>query len=459
MSTDSIAYFIIILATFILCCFSHLKYRSWFLISFSLLFLGVVNPKTSLIFLTIGLINYLCIKKFNKSNFTSHILVIFNISCLSLIKYIAPHTGWFIGSNYVLPIGISIFIFQQISFIVDVKHIDTKKLIFSDYLTYSFFLGNLTTGPILKFSSFIEQQKSILIFSKRGIELGIIYICAGLFKKMVVADSLSTFTSFLFKKEIYGSMNLIIPFLFNKYEVYANFSGFTDIAIGIGLIFGIELPQNFNRPFAVSSIVEFWKRWHMSLTAWIREYVFYPLTTSRFNFFGPYPIMAVTFLVFAIWHDLKITHITYGFIQVLLVYLSIRFAIVNTLINSSSPPVRYFFKMIKCLWFYVVLISIPGILFRAESMSQFNRIMWNLTNTPIQSSGYFILHSYGSIPLSLATIIIMEIYEKYLRAEKIHSMITSKNIWIKSVLLLVFFILLMLLKHNYSDTNFIYSNY
>ncbi len=459
MSTDSIAYFIIILATFILCCFSHLKYRSWFLISFSILFLGITNPKTSLIFIAIGLTNYLCVKHFNKFNLASHALVIFNIFCLSLIKYIAPHTEWFTGTSYILPVGISIFIFQQISFIIDMKHIDTKKLVFSDYLTYSFFIGNLATGPILKFTNFIEQQKSILVFSKKGIELGIIFICAGLFKKMAVADNLSSFTAFLFKEKTLYSMNLIIPFLFNKYEIYANFSGFTDIAIGIGLIFGIELPQNFNRPFAVSSIVEFWKRWHMSLTAWIREYVFYPLTTSRFNLFGPYPIMAVTFLVFAIWHDLKITHILYGLIQVMLVYLSIKFAVVNSLINSSSPLIKYFLKTIKWAWFYVVLISIPGILFRAESMSQFNNIMWNLTNTPLETSRYFILHSYGSMPLCIATICIMEIYEKYFQADKIHNIVASKNIWIKSLMLLAFFILLMLLKHNYSDTNFIYSNY
>lgn len=456
MSTDSILFFIAVFCTYILCWFSRIKYRLWIISALSILFIIFINPKTSIIFFALAVCNFNFVKRF-KSTFFSTALVIINIAFLITLKYLPTHSIYFFESNHLVPIGFSIFIFQQISFIVDAKHLDVKNLTFFEYIFYSIFFGNITTGPINQFSFFQDQKERILLFTKSGIDLGVIYICTGLFKKLVVADNVSQLTVFLFDGKLYES-NLIIPFVFSKYEIYANFSGYSDIAIGLCSLFGFTVPKNFNRPFATTSIIEFWKRWHMSLTAWIRQYVFYPLTISKLNRFGPYPIMAITFIIFALWHDITWIYITYGLIQVILIFLSYKLGFIKSLIDNAGifKPVV---TLIKWLWFYLILISVPGILFRSESFTQFFKILQNLVSTPLSTANYFVMHAMSSIYTCIMVIILMEILDRYFPQEKILKVLSHKKIFFKSFVFLLLIVTIALLRQNIASSNFIYSNY
>lgn len=421
--------------------------RRWLIIaSLSIVYIISLNQWVGFFFILLAILNYTVTTLFRERNWPGPALITINLLFLIYYKYLLPIQN----ESYLLPIGISIFVFQQLSFLIDVNIRKSPLNGLSHYFSYSFLFSNIATGPILQYSPFVNDPRNQLYFSGANLTSGIFYIIFGCFKIMAVAGNLSILTSHLYLPDLNPNIDLLIPFLFNKYEIYANFSGYTDVAIGIGLIFGISLPQNFNNPFHTSSIIEFWKRWHMSLTSWIRNYIFYPLVTSPFGKAGPYAIMLVTFMVFAIWHGLKWTYICYAIVQVLLIY----FANQVRKLNIKSNKYLMFFPWI---WFYVFSISIPGVLFRSQSLNQFRQIMTSLiTHSAWEKLVIFAVNL--KLPLILGCIaLIMVEYVHTKKPETFIKIIHSKNPFLRTIIFSLGVLVVFAMASINQTSGFIYS--
>ncbi len=464
MGNDSLTLFIIVFATFVLCWFSPLKYRSWILIFSCWILLSILNSYALLLFGSIAFINFITTKYLRLNPFFRNTLIVFNILTLVFIKLLTQLSSSFsflgdLGS-FLFPVGFSIFIFHQISFIIDLSRLDLMQEIeLSEYLLYSFFIGNFLTGPVAKFTTFHSQENNRLIFKTSNLTAAVTLIIVGLFKKMVIADNIAPMTRLLFDSEVSSKQNLLFPFLLNKYEIFANFSGFSDIALGVAYIFGIRLPINFNQPFATTSIKEFWRRWHISLVSWINEYVFYPMITSPFSILGVQVITAITFLIFALWHKLSWNHLCYGLIQFLLIFAATKWERIPTMITFKTEWSKKIIRPLKWLWFYVILISIPGLLFRSDSLSHFIKILINLTHMPLKSSFFVFVQYRFQWFVLLFSIPLVEIAQSLITFERFMSFLLVRSIFSRTLMLLSAVLLIALLCNNAINTDFIYAKY
>lgn len=454
MNPFSLQYiYLLTLVTFTLCFFVKLPLRWIILATANLLFFCFINFQVAPLFIALSVFNYFSIKWASNIKVLDKILIVCNLLFLAYYKYLIPLSTQ--TKVIILPIGISIFIFQQITFLANARGRDLGKIKFSEFLSYSFFFGNISTGPIGDFESLFACKNSQLIFSRQGLYEGITLTLLGAFKIFCVSGNLSPIVTSMFHSSPENHTDFFIPFILNKYEIYANFSGYTDFATAIGLFLGMRLPKNFNRPFATSSISEFWKRWHMSLTAWIRKYVFFPLITSPFSQFGVYPIMLITFTIFALWHGPKATFLAYGFTQATLIFLAEKFDLFSS-IKVKSKSFKSLFSAFKWVWFYFVLISIPGILFRSNSITQFLQIMKILSESSYSGAWAFAQIYSKRLWMGSISIIILEILDRF-STQQLASIIRRLSYIQKILLVFLSLCLIFFLGIISQNSGFVYS--
>ena len=219
-------------------------------------------------------------------------------------------------------------------------------------------------------------------------------------------------------KNTKASFSSFSSILFNKYGIWANFSGYTDIARGIGKFFGLEMTENFKRPFNSVTIKEYWKKWHISLSVWIRDYVFYPLVSSPLSKFGVYFLILITFIVFGLWHDLKVKFIIYGAIQALLIFLSDRITpTVEKIISKiKSIQIKNLITFFRKIWLYIVLVSLPSVFFTANDVGSAIAIFKNLfIYDKLRNEIYLKILFRGALPATLLIFVVE--YIESLRAK------------------------------------------
>lgn len=225
--------------------------------------------------------------------------------------------------NIILPVGISFYTFQALSYVIDVYRKDiepTKDLI--AFLAFVSFFPQLVAGPIERATNLLPQFLKPRQFDYNAATHGICLMAYGLCKKMVVADTLSQYCDKVFGDPMfYSSLTCIIGACFFSLQIYCDFSGYSDVARGVARLFGFELMQNFDRPYLSRSFSEFWRRWHISLSSWFKDYVYIPLGGSRVAF----PILIrnlwIVFLLSGLWHGASWAFIVWGALHAL--YLSV----------------------------------------------------------------------------------------------------------------------------------------
>lgn len=270
----------------------------------------------------------------------------------------------------ILPVGISFYTFQTLSYSIDVY---TRKMTpTSDFFAFTAFVcffPQLVAGPIERAKNLLPQfQKKRCFEYSNGVD-GLKQILWGLFKKMVIADTCGRYVDILYTSPSdFTSSSLAIGVVLFSFQIYADFSGYSDIAIGVARLFGFQLKQNFATPYFSSSVIEFWKRWHISLSTWFRDYLYIPLggsktSKSRFVF-----TIIVVFMVSGLWHGASWTFVIWGLLHAFL-YL------ITFLVTQKKKPhignqylrnLSYIFS----LFFTFFLVSFAWIFFRAESMTK-----------------------------------------------------------------------------------------
>lgn len=219
----------------------------------------------------------------------------------------------------ILPVGISFYTFHGLSYIIDIyyKRIKTERN-FVDYSLFVSYFPLLVAGPIERATHLLPQLKAKREFNFEKAKEGIYQIVWGLVKKVVIADSCANYANEIFNNyTAMNSLSLILGAVYFAFQIYGDFSGYSDIALGTSKLFGIDLLKNFNYPYFSRDIAEFWRRWHISLTTWFRDYLYIPLGGSKGSKLFQVRNTFIIFLVSGFWHGASWTYIAWGFVNAL----------------------------------------------------------------------------------------------------------------------------------------------
>ncbi len=307
----------------------------------------------------------------------------------------------------VLPIGISFYTFQSMSYVIDVYRRElkpTRNLI--QFATFVSFFPHLVAGPIMRANSLLPQVTSHRRFELHQFYDGWYLIFWGLLKKVVVADNLALIVNDVFGRwqTVDGGLCLLAVYAF-AFQIYCDFSGYTDIARGVAKCLGFEIPLNFNLPYFATSPKDFWNRWHISLSTWLRDYLYIPLGGSRGGTFLTYRNLMLTMVLGGLWHGAAWTFVAWGAYQGLLLVGHRLASPWLQRINPADPVDRACWKSLRVIVTFH-LICAGWLIFRAESMEQAIGILGAIVNRPaIPLATYLIPVALLIIPLWLVQLV------------------------------------------------------
>ncbi|OWY25085.1 MBOAT family protein [Sphingobacteriales bacterium UPWRP_1] len=273
----------------------------------------------------------------------------------------------------ILPVGISFYTFQTLSYSIDVyrKKIEPTRN-FIDFAAFVSFFPQLVAGPIERAANLLPQFYTQRVFSYHKAASGMRQILWGLFKKMVIADNCAVYADKIFAQpDAYGGSTLLLGALFFAFQIYGDFSGYSDIAIGTGRLFGFSLMRNFAYPYFSRDIAEFWRRWHISLSTWFRDYVYIPMGGSRGTMLAKLRNIMVLFLLSGFWHGANYTFIVWGalnalyFLPLLLLGKN-RTHLTIVAENKTFPSVYELWQMLSTF----CLTMLAWVFFRAATLEQ-----------------------------------------------------------------------------------------
>ena len=292
--------------------------------------------------------------------------------------------------NIILPVGISFYTFQTLSYTIDIyrKQLEPSRDPIGFFAFVSFF-PQLVAGPIERAVNLLPQFHRYRTFDYELAKDGLKQIFWGLFKKIVVADTAANVTNIIFDNhETMSGSALVLGAFFFAFQIYGDFSGYSDIAIGTARLFGFELMQNFATPYFSRDIGEFWRRWHISLSTWFRDYVYIPMGGSRVGKYQQFWNILVTFTVSGFWHGANWTYIFWGFLNGLY-YMPSMLLGQNRRSKGSIVAEGRLLPSLRELWqvgttFALTLLA--WIFFRAESLSQAFSYIGGIFSTSLLSN-------------------------------------------------------------------------
>lgn len=323
----------------------------------------------------------------------------------------------------ILPVGLSFHTFQSLSYVIEVyRGKQTAERSFVHYATYVMFFPQLVAGPIERPQNLLHQFHVEHRFEYERVVSGLKRMAWGFFKKLVIADRLALYVNDVYAApEQYTGLQLTIATVFFAYQIYCDFSGYSDIAIGSARVLGFRLMENFNRPYASRSVSEFWTRWHISLSTWFRDYVYISLGGNRVSRSRHYLNLMVTFSVSGLWHGANWTYVFWGALNgVYLIAGQVKNRFLETLaLAPKLPPwleaTLGTGRATASVLSTFAMICVGWIVFRAETMTDAWYIMTHLgTDWDLSRIGteQFLLRQ---LPVALGSIVLLEV------AEYVHS--------------------------------------
>ncbi len=360
--------------------------------------------------------------------------------------------------DILLPVGISFYTFQTLSYTIDVyRGSRAPEYHFGKFALYVAFFPQLVAGPIERSSRLLPQFHKVFTFDYERVKHGIILMTWGFFKKVVIADRLSEYVNLVYNNphDYGGFQDLIATFFFGA-QIYCDFSGYSDIAIGSALILGYNLMTNFRRPYLSTSIREFWGRWHISLSTWFRDYLYIPLGGNRVVKWRWYYNLFITFLISGLWHGANWTFVVWGALHGFYLVLGIitfnnRAVLAEKLGLNKLMGLHH---MLNLTWTFV-LVYFAWIFFRANSISDAFLIIQNIGNFGTYDLSVQLFHFKSDFYLAFALIgilIVVEILEeKYNLAKKL----SIQSRWTKWTLFIIVVTLILTLG-KWDESDFLY---
>ncbi|OFY23403.1 MAG: alginate O-acetyltransferase [Bacteroidetes bacterium GWF2_29_10] len=322
-----------------------------------------VNPRKKKLFLTLSIIS------------TSLVLIIFKYFnfFITNVNDIANMIGW----NYsisalqlILPIGLSFHTFQSLSYVIEVYRGKQKaEKNFGIFSLYVMFYPQLVAGPIERPQNLLHQFHNVHKFNFDDVSIGLKQMLWGFFMKLVVADRASIYVNAVYNNsDNHNGSTFIVATLFFAFQIYCDFAGYSNIAIGSARVMGFKLMQNFDRPYMSKTISEFWKRWHISLSTWFRDYLYISLGGNRVSSFKRYFNLFITFVVSGFWHGASWTFVIWGGLNGFYLILGIfknRFFEKLNILNKDSA-----FNKFTSIVTTFVLVCITWVFFRANTTTE-----------------------------------------------------------------------------------------
>jgi alginate O-acetyltransferase complex protein AlgI len=315
--------------------------------------------------------------------------------------------------HIVLPIGLSFHTFQAMSYTIEVYKGKFKaERHFGIYALYVMFYPQLVAGPIERPQNILPQLHSKQNFDSARIIDGLRLMLWGFVKKIVIADRLTIYVDEVFRHpNDFHNLNLIIAVYLFSFQIYCDFSGYTDIAIGAARVMGIDLMQNFGRPYFAADIREFWSKWHMSLSTWFRDYLYIPLGGNRVSFRRNCFNIAIVFLLSGLWHGANWTFIIWGAIHGVYIILHI---LSDKYLLSKKSYQNGWKKWIHVLITFH-LVAFAWIFFRAESLSKAMMVIKGIFSFNNPHSFSLSVGSFGmfSLAIALTSVFFMMLFEYF----------------------------------------------
>lgn len=243
---------------------------------------------------------------------------------LNLFAQLFAQTAGLFGFSFsaahfdlLLPAGISFYTFQAVSYLIDVYRGDVRpQRHLGKYALFVSFFPQITSGPIGKAKETLRQFDEVHIFDATQVKTGLLRMLWGYFQKMVVADRLGQLVDTVYSSpQKYGGFASLLAVLFYSFQIYCDFAGYSEISISMGQVLGFRLPANFDRPYLAGSVQEFWRRWHISLSTWFRDYLYFPLGGSRCSLFRRCLNVVAVFAVCGLWHGASVTFLVWGLLH------------------------------------------------------------------------------------------------------------------------------------------------
>ena len=452
----------------------NLRLQNAFVLCVSYVFYGWWNWRfliliafTSLCSWASGLLIEKFLSEHRKAKFVSIVNIVVNLLILGVFKYynffVQSFADVFLDGNadglllkVILPVGISFYTFQALSYSIDVykgKLEPTRDII--AFFAFISFFPQLVAGPIERATNLLPQFQKTRRFDYATAVDGCRQILWGLFKKVVVADNCAVVVNQIFSDyaDKPGSV-LMVGALFFTFQIYGDFSGYSDIAIGTAKLFGVKLMRNFKVPYFSRDIAEFWRRWHISLTTWFRDYVYIPLGGSRCSKAKIVRNTFVIFLVSGFWHGANWTFIVWGAYHALLflplILLGKNRKYTNTVAEGKMlPNLKEFFQMILTF----LLVVIGWVIFRSETIgdawqyisSMFGLELWKV------SYRFFLYPLHGE-----SWFVVIMLMVEWLQREKGHGMVID-NVKSRLLRFIIYYIVIVSIIVFYnSGESFIY---
>lgn len=377
-----LAFFTVVVALFFALPY---RFRWIFLLVTSYMFYMIWDPKYALILLAVTVIVYVtALLMHNKSQRIKKILValsvVSNLSILFAFKYYNFFSDSlkdlfaFLGTNYnapimtlILPVGISFYTFQAIGYTIDVyRGTREPERHFGMFALYVSFFPVILSGPIERSTHLLPQLYKKIEFDYMRVTNGLMLMAWGFFQKIVIADRISVYANLVYNNlPMVKGLPLVAATYFFLFQIFCDFSGYTDIAIGTAQVMGYELLPNFRRPFFANSIGELWRRWHMSLISWIRDYLYIPLGGSRVPKYRYYFNILLVFTMSGLWHGASWPFVMWGFINGFFIGASRVTARVREFVREKifgaigkTPALVYFALCVAC----VALVTLGGMI-------------------------------------------------------------------------------------------------
>ena len=367
----SSAIFIFLFLPLVLLCYflSPRKLKNYVLLFFSLVFYIFGGPKFLLVLLAVVLIDYVGAILIHKTN-KKKLFLILTITCNILVLVYFKYTGFFLENvnsifglkitipKIVLPIGISFYTFQAMSYVIDVYRNKVKlQKNFLTLLLYVSLFPQLVAGPIVRYET-IEDELNNRKETFNDISEGIKRFILGLAKKVIIANQMGLLADTIFGLNELSTPVAILGGIAYMFQIYFDFSAYSDMAIGLGRIFGFKFLENFNFPYISKSITEFWRRWHISLSTWFRDYIYIPLGGNRKGIKRQIINMLIVWLLTGFWHGAEWNFVLWGLYY--FIFLVLEKFVLNKFLDKLPNVLKHVYA--------IVVIYFGWILFRCDSM-------------------------------------------------------------------------------------------
>ena len=367
----SSAIFIFLFLPLVLLCYflSPRKLKNYVLLFFSLVFYIFGGPKFLLVLLAVVLIDYVGAILIHKTN-KKKLFLILTITCNILVLVYFKYTGFFLENvnsifglkitipKIVLPIGISFYTFQAMSYVIDVYRNKVKlQKNFLTLLLYVSLFPQLVAGPIVRYET-IEDELNNRKETFNDVSEGIKRFILGLAKKVIIANQMGLLADTIFGLNKLSTPVAILGGIAYMFQIYFDFSAYSDMAIGLGRIFGFKFLENFNFPYISKSITEFWRRWHISLSTWFRDYIYIPLGGNRKGIKRQIINMLIVWLLTGFWHGAEWNFVLWGLYY--FIFLVLEKFVLNKFLDKLPNVLKHVYA--------IVVIYFGWILFRCDSM-------------------------------------------------------------------------------------------